>query len=29
MLGIINDGDVNQVVRQVKISGRGVVPRFD
>jgi hypothetical protein len=29
MLGIINDSDVNQVVREVKISGRGVVPRFD
>jgi hypothetical protein len=27
--GIINDGDANQVVRGVKISGRGVVPRLD
>jgi hypothetical protein len=29
MLGIVNDGDANQVVREVKISDRGVVPRLD
>jgi hypothetical protein len=29
MLGIINDGDANQVVREVVISDRGVVPRLD